>query len=622
MNQSKLQKYLPHLAVVLTIAYFVSAMRPQTSAAADFNYRDFGRIPVIDQGRYKPMDTVARSYLMVITHRQTYYDYDAGEKGFFAFLFGTGKRYPATKWLLDVQTTPLPTDEDMVSLFPSGKAKRPAWHHKVFRIDNDQLLEFLNLKPREGLRYSLEEIIEGGKIDAFFKEVTRVRGIDPKQHKLFDAKVNELSQHIHLYIQLSSHSVPFVIPSPNGDDQWKAFRDAAEQFGSLGGNLPEGVDAETFATYRELLVAYDQGDKAAFNSTLARYLGRLQAEGKLTKMNTEIFFNEFAPFYRSLLVYAVLALFAGLSWMNLTWSEPIRKAAYAAMAVTFVFHLSGLVLRMYLQDRLFVFVTNLYSSAVFIGLGCVFVCLIAEWFYRNGIAIVVGAVTGFCTLIIAHMLSLDGDTMIMMQAVLDTNFWLATHVTCVTLGYTMAFVAGAMGIAYISLGIFTNKLRKDGSAELTRMTYGVLCAGMLLSFVGTVLGGLWADYSWGRFWGWDPKENGALLIVIWIALILHARWGGMVKHRGIAVLSVLGIIVTSWSWFGTNFLGVGLHAYGGAKADAMLALILFDLVIASIAGLGAFLPLEMWQSFCPPAPVSNVEPPKLNLSAKSAAKMA
>ena len=145
---------------------------------------------------------------------------------------------------------------------------------------------------------------------------------------------------------------------------------------------------------------------------------------------------------------------------------------------------------------------------------------------------------------------------------------------------------------------------------------------MLLSFVGTVLGGLWADYSWGRFWGWDPKENGALLIVIWIALILHARWGGMVKHRGIAVLSVLGIIVTSWSWFGTNFLGVGLHAYGGAKADAMLALILFDLVIASIAGLGAFLPLEMWQSFCPPAPVSNVEPPKLNLSAKSAAKMA
>ena len=128
-----------------------------------------------------------------------------------------------------------------------------------------------------------------------------------------------------------------------------------------------------------------------------------------------------------------------------------------------------------------------------------------EWFYRNGIAIVVGSVTGFCTLIIAHLLSLDGDTMEMMQAVLDTNFWLATHVTCVTLGYTATFVAGFMGIAYIFLGMFTNMLRKEGSANLTRMTYGVLCAGMFLSFVGTVLGGLWADYSWGRFWGWDPE---------------------------------------------------------------------------------------------------------------------
>jgi hypothetical protein len=129
------------------------------------------------------------------------------------------------------------------------------------------------------------------------------------------------------------------------------------------------------------------------------------------------------------------------------------------------------------------------------------------------------------------------------------------------------------------------------------MTYGVLCAGMFLSFVGTVLGGLWADYSWGRFWGWDPKENGALLIVIWIALILHARWGGMVKHRGIAVLSVLGIVVTSWSWFGTNFLGVGLHSYG-FRQGAMTSLILIDLGFLAIAGLG-LVPLNMWQSFRP-----------------------
>ena len=94
------------------------------------------------------------------------------------------------------------------------------------------------------------------------------------------------------------------------------------------------------------------------------------------------------------------------------------------------------------------------------------------------------------------------------------------------------------------------------------MIYGVLCFAIFFSFVGTVLGGLWADDSWGRFWGWDPRENGALIIVLWNALVLHARWAGLVRTRGLAVLVVVGNIVTAWSWFGVNELGVGLHSYG------------------------------------------------------------
>jgi ABC-type transport system involved in cytochrome c biogenesis permease subunit len=69
----------------------------------------------------------------------------------------------------------------------------------------------------------------------------------------------------------------------------------------------------------------------------------------------------------------------------------------------------------------------------------------------------------------------------------------------------------------------------------------------LFSFVGTILGGIWADQSWGRFWGWDPKENGALLIVLWNAIILHSRWGGFIRERGLAVMSVFGNIVVSLS---------------------------------------------------------------------------
>ena len=127
------------------------------------------------------------------------------------------------------------------------------------------------------------------------------------------------------------------------------------------------------------------------------------------------------------------------------------------------------------------------------------------------------------------------------------------------------------------------------------MIYGILCFATLLSFVGTVLGGIWADQSWGRFWGWDPKENGAVLIVISNALVLHARWCGLVKQRGMAVLSIVGIMVTMWSYFGTNQLGAGLHNYGFNKSLADLCTYTWGFCLAMI-GLG-LIPLKYWRSF-------------------------
>jgi ABC-type transport system involved in cytochrome c biogenesis permease subunit len=604
MNQHKLERYAPWIAAGVTLLYFGFFMLPMHAANGDFDYHQFGRLHVIDGGRHKPLDSVARANLMILTHRQAFYDRD------------DKKEYPATKWLLDVMTTPHPNDKILTKLLPQGAQDGRAWDDKIFRIENDQVLRLLDLKMRDGLRYSLREI--GPHFRELDQEIHRIRGdpeqgikgIDPKQMKLFDAKIMELSQHIDLFLKLSAHAAPLAIPNPDGTDQWHTFASSMQEFLPVllqRGQIGDEVDARTFDTYLKLLMLYDRNKPKEFNEELSKHLAEVEKRepARMKMIDLEIFFNDFAPFYRCLEVYVIAALFGGLSWLSVRWSKAMRQAAYAAMGVAFVFHLSGLVIRMVLQDRMFVFVTNLYSSAVFIGLGCVLICLIVEGFFRNGIALVVGSVTGFCTLIIAHMLSLtQGDTMEMMQAVLDTNFWLATHVTCITLGYTTAFVAGFMGIAYILLGVFTDKLRGEGAANVARMTYGVLCTGMFLSFVGTVLGGLWADYSWGRFWGWDPKENGALLIVIWIALILHARWGGMVKQRGVAVLSVIGIVVTSWSWFGTNFLGVGLHSYG-FRPGAMMTLGIVDLCFLAIAGIG-LTPLQQWQSFRPPV---KPEPP-------------
>jgi ABC-type transport system involved in cytochrome c biogenesis permease subunit len=233
---------------------------------------------------------------------------------------------------------------------------------------------------------------------------------------------------------------------------------------------------------------------------------------------------------------------------------------------------------------------------VFIGWSFALAGLILEAIFRLGVCNVVAAVGGALALMIAQALGQGADTYTVMQAVLDTQFWLATHVVIVALGYAATFMAGLFGIIYIAMGVFTPILsRPDMRRLLSRMIYGVICFAALFSFVGTVLGGLWADDSWGRFWGWDPKENGALIIVLWNALILHALWGKMVHERGLAVLAVAGNIVTAWSWFGVNELGVGLHSYGFTEGVLLtLGLFVTSQLAIMIAG---SLPLSWWVSF-------------------------
>jgi len=263
------------------------------------------------------------------------------------------------------------------------------------------------------------------------------------------------------------------------------------------------------------------------------------------------------------------------------------------VGLVLVVHTGGLIFRMHLEGR--PRVTNLYSSAIFIGWGATVLGLVLESFWRNSIGVMVSSIIGFITLIIAHHLALGGDTMEMMRAVLDTNFWLATHVVVVTLGYASTFVAGILAVIYIIQGVFTRALTTDLSKSLSRMIYGIVCFATLFSFVGTVLGGIWADQSWGRFWGWDPKENGALIIVLWNALVLHARWGGMIRERGMAVMAIVGNIVTSWSWFGVNMLGIGLHSYGFTSAafNWLVAFVASQLVLVTLG----CLPKAMWMSF-------------------------
>ena len=376
----------------------------------------------------------------------------------------------------------------------------------------------------------------------------------------------------------------------------------------------------TLAAWDAVLSAYRAGESSKFASAVADLKAKSESgvsEADRARVRFEAFLNEAGLFYHCTVMY-VFAMLAGLgTWIALMVNPPVgqtvRRVTFWWILATFAVHTFTLLSRMYLMDRPLVFVTNLYSSAVFIGWGVVGVCLVIERLYPIGVGNFVGAVLGFATSIIAHNLAASGDTLEMMQAVLDTNFWLATHVTTVTMGYAATFIAGAVGLAYLVLFVLPPEaaLKKTitiGGAgakpmELGRILgqiiYGIACFATLLSFVGTVLGGIWADQSWGRFWGWDPKENGAVLIVLWNALILHARWCGLVRDRGMALLAIVGNMITTWSWFGTNQLGVGLHAYGFSNKLAFGCAVMW--VLSTFALVVGLVPWpRVWKSFTPP----------------------
>lgn len=356
--------------------------------------------------------------------------------------------------------------------------------------------------------------------------------------------------------------------------------------------LREGGASETARSYSAVIDSYRTEDFKAFNENVQKLHADLRAVDSsiVSKAGVEQLFNFLEPFYIAAAGYVMAFLAVIISWIR--WPEAMNKAAFGLICACAVIHTIGIIFRIYIIG--YAPVINLYSSAVFVGWGAVLLAIVLEAAYKNSMGNATAAVIGFSTLLVAHHLSVGGDTLEMLRAVLDNNFWLATHVIIITLGYSATFLAGAIGFIFILMSIFSNRVDKKAARTFGNMVYGIVCFSTLFSFVGTILGGIWADQSWGRFWGWDPKENGALLIVIWNAIILHCRWGGFVRARGLMMLAIFGNVVFSWSWFGTNMLGIGLHAYGFMD-EAFTYLAAFMLSQVLVIGLGA-LPTRFWKS--------------------------
>jgi ABC-type transport system involved in cytochrome c biogenesis permease subunit len=609
-----MKKVLPWIVVGVCALWVLAAGRSPRDKTG-FHLAEFGRLPVLLNGRVQPMDSVARNTLLQMRSRQSVHDETEGT-------------IPAIAWFAEL------------TMKGEGSGNR-----KAFRVDHPELRSLVGLPP-EGSMYASYAQLEP-HFEAVDKQARRAGGVESAQRSTFEKAVLKLHNGLSLYQRLrnslrpeDSHdfraelaefqavlepglaavqqheagetvdqaaltklarmvqryqmlaqvAYPLIIPP----DKPEVNRDAWSNIGSSLFDVVRTKQISPAATaYADMVTAYQDGKPGEFNQALADYqnwlAGRLAPEVK--KARFEHLFNHWRPFYLSTTIYVLAFLLGCGSWFG--WQTLLNRSGFYLLVLGLVVHTAGIIFRMTLEGR--PPVTNLYSSAVFVGWGAVVLGVILERIYRDSVGLVMAATIGFVTQIIAHNLALGGDTMEMMRAVLDSNFWLTTHVITITLGYSAAFVAGFLGILYVLRGVLTRGLGPEARASLGRMVYGTICFATLFSFVGTVLGGIWADQSWGRFWGWDPKENGALIIVLWNALILHARWGGLVRERGLMNLAIFGNVVTSFSWFGVNMLGVGLHSYGFMdKAAFWLYTFMASQILLIVVGL---LPEKHWASF-------------------------
>jgi ABC-type transport system involved in cytochrome c biogenesis permease subunit len=341
-------------------------------------------------------------------------------------------------------------------------------------------------------------------------------------------------------------------------DPWKSVQVLGS--GSLNDRAVVAL-TKAYEAYGKGLFAECAEKLRDFNSDVH---SRISEKGIHVQAALENAYNSIDPFFKAKLAYfiAVLFLMAGL-FIN---ARSLTVCGGILISAGFLFHTFGCVARAIIMQR--PPVTTLYETFVFVAWVSVVLGLCIELYRKKAFGLFIASFSGAIFLYCAGKFGAESDTMGMLAPVLNNNFWLATHIMTISMGYAGVFGAGVLAHIYLVQKAFLKRTMEQ-CANTIASVCAALAFGLIFTTIGTVLGGMWADQAWGRFWGWDPKENGALLIIIWCAIVFHARKGRIIKETGTAFGALIGLSLVMLAWLGVNLLGIGMHAYGftmlGAK---------------------------------------------------------
>jgi cytochrome c-type biogenesis protein CcsB len=584
---------------LVSLAVLVLAGSTPLQAAGnqgDFDWKVWQNIPVQNGGRYKPLDTLTRETLRLIGNRSSFPDPETG-----AVLDPTAL---CLTMLFEWQGWNHPEREKLLTVMDW----RPMYFHlhqpdkwdeaPLLRVDYLELRSLLGMEksqqhisPLALSRARIEDPQTAGKRILFTGWANRLDGQDAKGVALgtLEKKALELAHRYWTYQNWRMGRGLEILPVQGSQTaEWVPiaqlllahFEDSSDPTGDL---------RQAQQALRAAAKAHDDNDPASFNDAALEMKAALRTLGpergeypSAGRMNLEVAYNRWAPFriaWGALVVAALgMLLHLGSKWKSFyAGSLAIYGLALKAL-------IAGFAMRVVISGR--PPVTNMYESVIYVGFGVAVFGLIFELIYRASYILTASAAVSAVALILAdNSPTLLDPSVRPLEPVLRSNFWLVVHVMTITLSY--AAFALALGIANITLGYFMVRSANQAViSALSRFTYKAIQAGVLLLAAGIILGGVWADYSWGRFWGWDPKEVWALVALLSYLCMLHARFIGWVGHRGLAALSVVCFALVVMAWYGVNFvLGAGLHSYGfggGGTGWVCLAVVL-QLLYAGLA---------------------------------------
>jgi len=479
-------------------------------------------IPIQDSGRVKPFDTFAGESLQLIHGKKKFEDKTASEVVF--------------TWLL----------------VPDHWLNLP-----LIEVRHAGLKEALKITSTEK-HFSAQSLFTNERVPLIFQELNTIRSRQEKLNPYYQA-VQRLENQLGLFQAIRTGQALRFVPNPDSD-KWKAVNELDGEAQAAFLRLSKGfVDS----------IAGSDGQKAKpseeFKAAAANFIevARRQAPEKyanMTKIGWEEHLNKFHPFKWAWVAYLLGVICLVLHYFRAR--KPLDVSAWIFLGMAFALHTYGMVIRSYLSGR--PPVTNMYETVVWVPWGAVLFSFILERIQKNKMLLMCSMTVAIFCLILTDLAPTVLDASIHpLEPVLRSTFWLSTHVLIITISYAAFFLAFALGDLLLFFYLKDENKYAVQIKNGTQSIYRALQIGVVLLAAGTILGGVWADYSWGRFWGWDPKETWAFIALMGYLALLHGRLAGWIKNFQLACGAIISFSLVIMAWYGVNFvLGAGLHSYG------------------------------------------------------------